>query len=879
MKLLRLRVEQFRRFRAPFVIEDLSDGINLFEAPNEAGKSTLAEAIRAAFFERHRSSSVEHLRPWGDAAATPTVELAFEHGGRHYQLTKAFLGRRRCDLQIDSVHLEGAAAEDHLAALLGFGFPGKGASTPAHMGIPGLLWIRQGTSHELGEAVAHAAGHLRQVLGAAVGDLASSGGDALLRAVENARNELLTPANANPRGAYADALHERERLQAQRSDLATEIDAYRASVDRLASLRSAHGADARERPWDALRERHAEACARLEAARGLAARQAQVLAGLQQLRTQVQGLRDTLDALARTEAAVPARARALADATAAAREAQAGLLALEQQHAAVAQADTAAQRQLAAIQARAVRLQWAQSAADLEASCREGAEVLARARAQHALLVRLQGEAAALAIAPALMQALREAADGAREAGVRLDAVATTLDFDLLGGCTVDLDGETLGGAARRTVARRTQIDVAGVGRITVTPGGADLERLAAARDRHLARRDELLAGLALPGLAQAEERMRQAAQRVQEAGTAAQLLETLAPQGLEALEAAQALRTARLEEIRTHMASLPPEAAADDTLPSLTEAQALAGEVRARLESVTGAVNRARVAAGAADSLQSSAATELAAAEASVGDPQHQQRKAAATQALTDALAQEAAAQRQADTVAAELQRVNLTLLQQDVERLADSARALEQAHLRRAEELSRLEGELDSRGALGLEEQQAAVDGALGQLTRRIDETARRAAALDYLLELLRDKRSALARRLVAPLQQHLDHFLQILFPGARIEVAPDLSPGPLTRPGASGPETGTFEALSVGAREQMGLVARLAYADLLQAAGRPTLLILDDALVHTDSARLGQMKRVLYDAAARHQILIFTCHPAAWRDLGVPARTLPA
>jgi hypothetical protein len=28
---------------------------------------------------------------------------------------------------------------------------------------------------------------------------------------------------------------------------------------------------------------------------------------------------------------------------------------------------------------------------------------------------------------------------------------------------------------------------------------------------------------------------------------------------------------------------------------------------------------------------------------------------------------------------------------------------------------------------------------------------------------------------------------------------------------------------------------------------------------------------MKRVLFDAAERHQILMMTCHPERWRDLG--------
>ena len=72
-------------------------------------------------------------------------------------------------------------------------------------------------------------------------------------------------------------------------------------------------------------------------------------------------------------------------------------------------------------------------------------------------------------------------------------------------------------------------------------------------------------------------------------------------------------------------------------------------------------------------------------------------------------------------------------------------------------------------------------------------------------------------------------------------------------------------------------MGVIARLAYADLLKAAGKPTLIILDDALVHSDDARLERMKRVLFDAARRHQVLLFTCHPDKWRDMGVPVRTL--
>ena len=65
MRLHRLRVEQLRQFRQPLEILALEPGLNLFTGPNESGKSTLVRALRAAFFERHRSSAVDDLQPWG----------------------------------------------------------------------------------------------------------------------------------------------------------------------------------------------------------------------------------------------------------------------------------------------------------------------------------------------------------------------------------------------------------------------------------------------------------------------------------------------------------------------------------------------------------------------------------------------------------------------------------------------------------------------------------------------------------------------------------------------------------------------------------------------------------------------------------------------
>jgi uncharacterized protein YhaN len=283
-------------------------------------------------------------------------------------------------------------------------------------------------------------------------------------------------------------------------------------------------------------------------------------------------------------------------------------------------------------------------------------------------------------------------------------------------------------------------------------------------------------------------------------------------------------------------------------------------------------------VQAGNAREQVKAAEDELAAVRTTLADPMRAGRKREASEALTDALAQQSATEQKAGELALQLQTVNLPVLAQDVERLERSARQAEAAHSQRANEITRLEVELETKGALGQEEIASEKQRELDHVARRCAELDRHARALDHLLKLLREKRSALARRLRAPLQKHLDHYLQILFPGAQVEVGDDLSPGRITRPGLRGAQSGAFEELSVGAREQMGVVARLAYADLLKEANKPTLLILDDALVHTDEERLGQMKRVLYDAATRHQILILSCHPQAWRDLGVVARSIP-
>lgn len=71
MKLSRIVLEEFRKFRQPLALDGLQPGLNLFVGPNEAGKSTVAAAIRAAFLERYSTKTVADLAPRGNPAHGP----------------------------------------------------------------------------------------------------------------------------------------------------------------------------------------------------------------------------------------------------------------------------------------------------------------------------------------------------------------------------------------------------------------------------------------------------------------------------------------------------------------------------------------------------------------------------------------------------------------------------------------------------------------------------------------------------------------------------------------------------------------------------------------------------------------------------------------
>jgi DNA repair exonuclease SbcCD ATPase subunit len=877
MKLTRLHVEQFKRFRQPVELRDLEPGLNLFTGPNETGKSTLVAAIRAAFFERHRSSAVDELLPWGDSAAAPTVELDFETGGQHYRLSKRFLHKKRCELQFGSTRLDGDEAEGHLSKLLGFQYAGRGASQAEHWGIPGLLWIEQGSAQDIHTPVANATDHLRRALNESLGEVASSGGDDVLASVEAARNELLTASTGNPRGVYAEAIKREGALGEAIRELDNEITLYSQKVDSLAALRRAHAADEADKPWVGFRAQEKDAVARLDAIQGVERQLRDTRQQAAQLDEKARLLRDRLDGFARDEKDALARSTArdalgqqVADAT--------QLVAQwKTRHAEAATRYASARDTLRLARQEDTRRGLARQLEELRLKADNSAATLARAEAEQASLRSLQQQAAATEIADADLAALRAQHRQIHEIRIRQEASATRLHFALDDGRSLRIGDETVSGSGERQLLDATSVHLPGLGRLDIAPGGNDLASLRHAAADLAGQHADLLQRLGLASLDAAEDRYQTNRQLAGDIRAASGSLKALAPRGLEALRSERDTHEARARDSAHALAQLPPAPDTLASLPGIAAAESAEDAAKHALDEIRASLSAAELAAGNAHASLEAAERELSAARALLDAADRAERLTGANRSLTDTLAEQRSLQETIDALTRQVSEASPDFLRQDVERYRRSAEQHEKSFNQRATELLKLDIELQSAGAKGLDERRAEMLRDHAQASRRAAELARRAAALDHLLKLLKGKRRDLTLRLQAPLQKYLNRYLQLLFPGASLEIDENLSPGPLTRKGASGPESGDFEALSFGAREQMGVISRLAYADLLKEAGRPTLIILDDALVHSDAARLAQMKRVLFDAATRHQILLFSCHPENWRDLGVSAHNL--
>jgi uncharacterized protein YhaN len=209
MKITALTLRRFRRFRQVSI--SLDEGINVVKGPNESGKSTLLQALLAAFYWKVDATrkEVKDSVTWGEQDGFE-LELEGEASGLPFRLEKDFSSKRASLAWGETQTGDQAMIEETIKEWLGLGSELAYRST-AGIRQDEVAAISAGKK-ELSESLQ------RTITGSEVG----AGATEAVAALNREANELLrgTRGPAKNPGPIAWTEEEMERWRARRDELA-----------------------------------------------------------------------------------------------------------------------------------------------------------------------------------------------------------------------------------------------------------------------------------------------------------------------------------------------------------------------------------------------------------------------------------------------------------------------------------------------------------------------------------------------------------------------------------------------------------------------------------------------------------------------------------
>lgn len=869
MRLRAIRVQDVGHFAAPVALEGLTGELDVLAASNEAGKSTLFRALEAVFYERYTglNTRLQALHPYG--GGSPLIETDFTAQGELWRLTKQFGRGKFASLQgLGGARRSwrGDEAEDALARLVGLEQgSGRAGVLPGRFG---LLWVGQGGAFEpqapdakRGEVPVLRAIIEREVSAVAGGSLARS----VRGEADRVLSGLATQSRLEPKagGAWAAA---RSRASQVRSELDIALIAQQTAAQRRAQL-----AD--------LRESRAALVAPEAVARHLTDLAAAVAAS-EAATASRRLLKDAGLRVAAAEAGFKEASQHLTGLQRAADDAVrlTGVLAQAEPAAAAAAGEVAhIQARLAAIQARGDEMGSRLRALDAAGAIAAAQDRLASLEATLAAATELDGVIAGLQEQVAGNPVTRSELDrlvtveaALTRASDALAAEAPQVRIAYLPGGEgrVLLQGQPVPeGAVMAPDAGPLILEIAGVGRIEIAAAAsAGRERQLAAREAALQQQAASLSALGVRDVEEARERHSAREALMLELSEARARLQGVAPKGLAPVHAAIKAQRAVIEAGAVDGVSVPagsdPAAEAAAVKAELEQLRAAYKNENGLLETAVQAATRARE-------------TVVATSERLAGVEEMLPPSSDRAQALAGA-AEAAARLRSAyDDAVREMAAVRSAVPDAEHEAaLAARVKALQDEKARAAEQLrvidldvARLQGEDAMASEQGLAGRVPELQGLLERAEADAARLDTEVAALSLLRNSLDAAEARNLDRFLAPVVRALEPFLDLAFPGARVHFNSDFSVAELERLGARE----GLKGMSGGTREQLAILVRLAFAQLLADGGHEAPLILDDPLVYSDDERVQRIFAALRQASQRHQVLVLTCHKAAFAPLG--------
>ena len=279
------------------------------------------------------------------------------------------------------------------------------------------------------------------------------------------------------KGVFKDADEALARARSARDDALRAKAQLDADVDRLAALRQEHGQAQQAEPWKALEARAAEARTRLAAL----ARERETLEGLRRELAQAASnlglLQDQVGRDQQDEAELRTLEQQAQAAAERLRQSEAPLArALQQRDAQRAAAD-AARLALTAAQAQADRRDLEQQLRQLDADTERLDGALKAADELIAQGSALKAEVVGIEVPDADLQGLRGIESQRASLRAQLQAVATRLSYRLEPGARALLDGRELEVDGQLLLTAAAELELPGVGRLRIEPGGRTCPR------------------------------------------------------------------------------------------------------------------------------------------------------------------------------------------------------------------------------------------------------------------------------------------------------------------------------------------------------------------------------------------------------------------
>jgi hypothetical protein len=867
LRIRRIALTNFRKFRDPFVIDGLTDGLNVIIEPNEAGKSTLLEAMRAAFFIRHNTANrlARSYAPHGEAVA-PQIEVGFEARGEDWQVTKRFLKSASVEVRGPAGRAQGEDAEAQLQALLGSRRDTSQTGDAAAHGALGLLWVAQAQALEVtapGEIVRDT---VRSTLEAEVGTI--MGGAAYQRVrprIDTQFAEYWTnTGRSTGRQTSVRDMHDAAQLAA--TDAATRLAALEQNFSDLEAARAKLKVLDRDLadPTDA--EQRKALVAQLDIARSAAQLLDTRRAEQGRLADRVKGLEDLASRVADAR-------KAVVDTEAALRKARASRSGLAEELTAAREQAQAARERFSTARASRREAHEALASASARVAARRRWLEVAEARRRHAELLTLEAERDAAKtlggtlLAADVLNAIEEKERAVDKALAALDAGATRIEF------VGDVSGLTVDGAGvepgSRTLSRETRIRLGAAELIVRPPVSAQSAETALANAT-----EDLTTALAEHGVtsvAAARARNQAARDAIANLRTLEARITGITPAsvllGIDAGAAPLKLFIAGLDESAEGEGSDEP---ADD-VGDLGIAVSDADTEHAKAEGVDEAASERLRVLEARNAplmvLETGAERDVLNAEAQLAAIEDNPAVANLADALQEARQLEAGA-------LVGLQDAERAATAHDVTVIGGKIGVLDKrfevARTQRNDlekVIAGLEARIEAEGGKGLADRAAAAQEEADAAAANLARVTLEAETLKLLRDTLEGARAEASRTFVGPVARRARRHIERLLPGCDLSFGDDLGLVSISRNGLS---EGCSD-LSRGTQEQLAVLTRLAFAEMLLEQGAPVSLILDDPLVYSDDTRLDLMTEVLAEAATRMQVILLTCRDRAFRHLG--------